>query len=123
MATSISSLLIECLSLFNAQVARDELVAHDAEVPQSLWLDELGRLRIWAANIGAHQVGQSSLDYRLRDASHIKDQISTLLLALQDTFQDLEEVLMESSNDHEQMSDSEETSEIQQIYNGLVETI
>jgi hypothetical protein len=54
MATSISSLLIECLRLFNTQVARDELVAHDAEVPQSLWLDELGRLRVWAANIGAH---------------------------------------------------------------------
>ena len=83
MATSISSLLVECLSLFNAQVARDELVAHDAEVPQSLWLDELGRLRVWAANIGAHQIGQSSLDYRLRDASHIKDQIIRLLERLQ----------------------------------------
>jgi hypothetical protein len=70
MATSISSLLIECLGLFNALVARRDLVSHDAEVPVTLWADELGRLRVWAANIGAHQTGQSSLDYRLRDASH-----------------------------------------------------
>jgi len=119
----ISSSVNHCLKLFNKWISNNDLRRFHDEIPENLWQEELGRFRIWAANIGAHQVGQSSLDYRLRDASHIKDQISTLLLALQDTFQDLEEVLMESSNDHEQMSDSEETSEIQQIYNGLVETI
>ncbi|KAL8877013.1 MAG: hypothetical protein Q9198_004891, partial [Flavoplaca austrocitrina] len=41
--------------------------------------DELGRLRIWAANVGAHQTNQSSLDYRLRDSSHIREQIVKLL--------------------------------------------
>ena len=119
----ISSSVNHCLKLFNKWISNNDLRRYHDEIPENLWQEELGRFRVWAANIGAHQVGQSSLDYRLRDASHIKDQISTLLLALQDTFQDLEEVLMESPNDHEQMSDSEETSEIQQIYNGLVETI
>jgi hypothetical protein len=124
MAASISSLLIECLSLFNAQVARDELVAHDAEVPQSLWLDELGRLRVWAANIGAHQIGQSSLDYRLRDASHIKDQIIRLLERLQRLLIDLKEVLNAPPEEPEdQFSDDEDTTELEQIYNGFVEVI
>jgi hypothetical protein len=124
MATSISSLLIECLGLFNAQVARDELVAHDAEVPQSLWLDELGRLRVWAANIGAHQIGQSSLDYRLRDASHIKDQIIRLLERLQRLLMDLKEVLNAPPEEPEdQFSDDEDTTELEQIYNGFVEVI
>src|SRR4051794_39618294 len=45
--------------------------------------DEYGRLRVWAGNIGAHQSGRASLDYRLRDASHIKDQIIRLLDDLQ----------------------------------------
>jgi hypothetical protein len=124
MATSISSLLVECLSLFNAQVARDELVAHDAEVPQSLWLDELGRLRVWAANIGAHQIGQSSLDYRLRDASHIKDQIIRLLERLQRLLVDLKEALSSPPEGAEdQFSDDEDTTELEQIYNGFVEVI
>jgi hypothetical protein len=124
MAASISSLLIECLGLFNAQVARDELVAHDAEVPQSLWLDELGRLRVWAANIGAHQIGQSSLDYRLRDASHIKDQIIRLLERLQRLLLDLKEVLSATPEEPEdQFSDDEDTTELEQIYNGFVEAI
>src|SRR5271156_5178006 len=118
MATSISSLLIECLSLFNAQVARDELVAHDAEVPQSLWLDELGRLRVWAANIGAHQIGQSSLDYRLRDASHIKDQIIRLLERLQRLQVDLEVLNAPREEPEDQFSDDEDTTELEQIYNG-----
>jgi len=124
MATSISSLLIECLSLFNAQVARDELIAHDAEVPQSLWLDELGRLRVWAANIGAHQIGQSSLDYRLRDASHIKDQIIRLLERLQRLLVDLKEALNDPPEEaDEQFSDDEDTNELEQIYNGFVEVM
>ena len=124
MATSISGLLVECLSLFNAVVAREGLVAYDAEVPKSLWLDELGRLRVWAANIGAHQTGQSSLDYRLRDASHLKDQIIRLLERLQRLLVDLSEFLDEILEGAEaQYSDDEDTTELEQIYNGLVEVI
>ena len=37
----------------------------DGPLPEGLfigdWEDELGRLRVWAANIGAHQTNQSSL--------------------------------------------------------------
>ena len=124
MATSISILLVECLSLFNVVVSREGLVAYEPEVPQSLWLDELGRLRVWAANIGAHQTGQSSLDYRLRDASHLKDQIIRLLERLQRLLVDLSEFLDEILEGVEaQYSDDEDATELEQIYNGLVEVI
>jgi hypothetical protein len=124
MATSISSLLIECLGLFNTLVARRDLVSHDAEVPVTLWADELGRLRVWAANIGAHQTGQSSLDYRLRDASHIKDQIVRLLESLRRSLFDLQEAQSEPQEAAEdQLSDDEDATEVEQIYNGLVELI
>lgn len=49
--------------------------------------DEVGRFRIWAGSMGAHRRGRSSLDYRLRDASHIKRQAQTLLTDLDDSLQ------------------------------------
>ncbi|KAK8169920.1 hypothetical protein IWX90DRAFT_192809 [Phyllosticta citrichinensis] len=44
--------------------------------------DAADRFRIWAGNIGAHRKDRGSLDYRLRDASHIKDSVLDLLDAL-----------------------------------------
>jgi hypothetical protein len=41
--------------------------------------DEETRFRVWSGNIGAHKKGRSSLDYRLRDASHIQKQVINLL--------------------------------------------
>ena len=82
MAISISASIIACLKAFNAFV--EDLQALNGKNPASsllinAWQDELGRLRIWAANVGAHQTNQSSLDYRLRDSSHIRKQIVKLL--------------------------------------------
>ena len=42
-------------------------------------LDEFGRFRVWAGNIGALQSGTSSLDRRLRKASHVQRQVLQLL--------------------------------------------
>lgn len=70
MASHISPNLLECLRRFTFLTTHLELSTFEVEVPQAAWGDELGRLRVWAANIGAHQTGQSSLDYRLRNASH-----------------------------------------------------
>lgn len=50
--------------------------------------DEHGRFRIWSGNIGAHRGGRSSLDYRLRDASHIRQRVISLLQDLTETLQD-----------------------------------
>lgn len=49
--------------------------------------EELGRFRIWAGSMGAHRRGRSSLDYRLRDASHIRDKVQALLEDLIDSIQ------------------------------------
>lgn len=44
--------------------------------------EELGRFRVWAGNTGAHRTGRVSLDYRLREASHIHNQVAKLLTDL-----------------------------------------
>lgn len=41
--------------------------------------DELGRFKVWIANIGAIQKGQSSLDFRLRDANLVAARVVRIL--------------------------------------------
>jgi BAG domain/Ubiquitin family len=128
MATSISTVLSRVLKSFNATITRNELHMHQDQVPRSLWDDELGRLRVWAANIGAHQTGLSSLDYRLRDASHIKAQIVRLLEGLARKFRHLEEVLDEDPEELDKLDEEADldhggVTEIQQIYKALTENI
>lgn len=52
--------------------------------------DELGRFKIWARNIGALQprTMTSSLEYRLRDASHARQLIAKLLKTLEEVLQE-----------------------------------
>ena len=132
MATSISAILIPCLKSFNKlqeQVERPDY-SHEAEVARASWGDELGRLRVWAANIGAHQRGQSSLDFRLRDASHISKQITDLF---RDLGQSLHDIFTELSDDKIEASDHDEpdafwpgrepTTELQQLYEEVTNII
>lgn len=108
----ISISIARCLRAFNEFV--QGLQHPGKELPDGLiiqdWRDELGRLRIWAANIGAHQSGQSSLDFRLRDSSHIRKQVTKLL---NDIFQSLKETKdwIEDSEDDDVESLSEYSSE------------
>jgi hypothetical protein len=44
--------------------------------------DEFGRFRVWSGNLGALQKGHSSLDYRLRDAPLLLNEVSKLLSEL-----------------------------------------
>ena len=95
---SVTSVVAEALKLFNGFI--EVLEALDSSslnvVSVGGWKDELGRFRIWAANIGAHEKNQNSLDYRLRDASHIRGQTIELLNNLVKRLDDAEEVLGES---------------------------
>ena len=99
------------LSELKSIATRDEIIIFVRN-----WEDELGRLRLWAANIGAHQRGESSLEFRLRDASHIRNQILQLFSDFKDAIQDAEEVLTDRS------SAGDFEAELEQIY-GNVKTI
>jgi hypothetical protein len=50
--------------------------------------DEFGRFKVWSSNIGAHRSGRSSLDYRLRDASHLRKRVLELLDDLKSSLND-----------------------------------
>lgn len=130
MTTAISGLVIDCLKKLKHLVYSEDLSQYKSEVPPGLWPDELGRLRVWAANIGAHQTGQSSLDFRLRDSSSIRKTVMRILDRLQRTMEDLQDVLGGSkANDENSISDfsdSEEESErteLQSTYYDLRDTI
>ncbi|KAJ5792142.1 uncharacterized protein N7503_008120 [Penicillium pulvis] len=93
MAT-ISFTLNDCLKEL-ADVASSRVKRYENEVSQTRWLDELGRLRIWAGNTGALQCDQLSLDYRLRDASHLKNEISRILQRVLQVVRNLSDLLNE----------------------------
>lgn len=90
----------------------------------------MGRLRVWAANVGVHQTGQSSLAFRLRDASPISNQITKLL---RDLCRSLDEILGELLEDRTEASENTETSafwlddnpttELQQLHEEVVNIV
>ena len=51
---------------------------NDQAISQTLF-NEFGRLRVWAGNSGAHRTGRVSLDHRLREASHLHEELIKLL--------------------------------------------
>ncbi|KAI4178966.1 MAG: hypothetical protein LQ346_007304 [Caloplaca aetnensis] len=109
MTTRIASSLIVCRKAFNDLIVELQYAAEVESQGLSLrdWEDERGRLRLWAANIGAHQTGQSSLDFRLRDSSHIHQQIVKLLDELLRRIKDARAVLAEGEDsDVESIEDS-----------------
>lgn len=56
--------------------------------PPPRFEDESTRFKMWAGNLGAHQSGRASLDYRLREAPHLHDQVIYLLEDLSQSLQD-----------------------------------
>ncbi|KAL8723101.1 MAG: hypothetical protein Q9181_007356 [Wetmoreana brouardii] len=117
MALSISSSLIACRTAFNELI--EDIQNAGKEKPEGLyiqdWEDERGRLRMWAANIGAHQTGQSSLDFRLRDSSHIQKQINKLLNELHQRLDDGRTIVADGEDsDVESIEDSSSEAEAPQ---------
>lgn len=55
-----------------------------SKAAQSSADDQLGRLRIWAVNIGVAARGHASLDHRLRDGKEARNLAINLLEALYD---------------------------------------
>ncbi|EXJ77654.1 hypothetical protein A1O3_09883 [Capronia epimyces CBS 606.96] len=77
---TISSKVGECLALYR------RLLALPAESNRPGTPSKASRLIatreqfiLWYSNIGAHQKGRGSLDYRLREASHLRDLVIEIL--------------------------------------------
>lgn len=83
--TSIASRALLCQAklntLLHALEARGETRGDELSVLAVE--DQVGRFRLWAGNIGAFQEGRSSLDYRLRDAKFMAQNVQRLLDSLQ----------------------------------------
>lgn len=101
MAATIPALLKQCLKELTDITCSSELQRYESEVSHRSWLDELGRLRIWAGNIGAHQTGQSSLEYRLRDASHLKNETIKILQRMLQGLESISDLLNEPEEEVE----------------------
>ena len=102
MDTSIPTLFNSCCDSLKTTCSRIEREStSDTDLLHlSRWQDELGRLRLWAANIGVHQTGQSSLEFRLKESSHIREQVMSFLLNLGQMLQEVEDVLDLLGNGH-----------------------
>lgn len=75
-ADRVSSCLGAFESLLNALATDDDPARGISSLTVN---DHRARFKLWAGNIGAHRTGRSSLDYRLRDASHLHGQTIRLL--------------------------------------------
>ncbi|KAL5000227.1 hypothetical protein BDV10DRAFT_162924 [Aspergillus recurvatus] len=121
---TVAATITDCLGL-----SSDSLVRWETEVSNRRRKDELGRLRIWAANIGAHQRGQPSLDYQLQDASHIATETGDFLSNPRELLLDLREVMGDSPDLGDDDGEDAEAiylsnmTEVLRAYKGLVEVI
>ncbi|OJZ91026.1 hypothetical protein ASPFODRAFT_203495 [Aspergillus luchuensis CBS 106.47] len=114
--STISDLTRACLNELHELITSGAFVQSQSAVPLRAWKDELGRLRLWAGNIGAHQTGQSSLDYRLRDASHIKNQTVRILEAIKKLLAELRNSL---SGEKEDVEDDQLDEDLQSLITEL----
>ena len=90
--TPISKAFRKCLQYFQHFVKKLYVNAAFDPGPSS-WQDELGRLRVWGGNLSAHTNGVSSLDFRLRDSSHIRQNVLQLLYDLANIIAELFEII------------------------------
>ncbi|EAT82091.2 hypothetical protein SNOG_10697 [Parastagonospora nodorum SN15] len=85
------------------------------KLPASVANDLLGRFRLWVGNIGAHHKGRASLDYKLREASHIRTRVIELLQHLEHDLQDMLQIITGQQMSWEDMTDSDSDSDTSNI--------
>ena len=90
MVPTIVELCEACFKSFNLlyEVLESEEADNASRTHLASIADEIGRFNIWTGNVGAHQHGRSSLDYRLRDASQIREEFVKILQYLRETLED-----------------------------------
>ncbi|KAG8525716.1 uncharacterized protein KY384_000476 [Bacidia gigantensis] len=111
MSTSIAQWHRVCIGRFEAFHA---CLKSDGQYNNQVYcqfFDEHGRFNVWAGNIGARQNGRASLDFRLREAEHIKDQVVSLLRYLSETLDDDSE----SSDEDELLPESTSSERLKRL--------
>jgi hypothetical protein len=106
---SIATHVQDCLNSFHdacTALAKAELRIR-SKVPPGTIHDCLGRFRLWVGNIGAHRRGRGSLDYKLREASHIRSRVLELLQNLKSVLREALEIIRGERVPWEDLSDSE----------------
>ena len=90
MVSTIAEAVEACSTSFRSLYTSLESAKSDSQSQISLACvtDQHGRFNVWAGNIGAHQTGQTSLDYRLRDPSQMKDEFTKILGYLSENLRD-----------------------------------
>jgi len=70
-------------------VGNCNLASGSHELALQLVQDQIGRFRVWAGNLGAHHPASNrmSLDYKLKEASHIHNTVVELLEELHTTLE------------------------------------
>ncbi|KAI1365124.1 hypothetical protein F5Y08DRAFT_304936 [Xylaria arbuscula] len=78
---SIAERVAQSLAAFDAiDVIKIQADVEDSHASSAGTIsDRSSKFKLWAGNIGAHRTGRSSLDYRLRDSSHLYRQVIRLL--------------------------------------------
>ncbi|PSN59412.1 hypothetical protein BS50DRAFT_508529 [Corynespora cassiicola Philippines] len=133
-STSIALHVETCFAAFYEVSTRLKQAGQNIrdKIPKDAVNDELGRFRLWCGNIAAHRKGKSSLDYRLREASHIRDRVMDLLRSLESALQEAMEIISGQRIPWEDLSDSDsdisdastplaDTTELQQLASNVAQ--
>ncbi|KAM0418718.1 hypothetical protein ACHAPT_012316 [Fusarium lateritium] len=108
MGETIARHVARCLGLFSNALGVAERNVFDtpASFNRKLLVEQT-RFKVWSGNIGAHRVGMSSLDHRLRDSSHIRNQVLSLLQDTSGLLQDAVAIITEEKPSWDQLSGDE----------------
>ncbi|RGP69547.1 transcription factor [Fusarium sporotrichioides] len=89
MGGSIADFVRKCLGEFDIIRKTNFSSAGASDRKHALGIgEEEARFKIWSGNLAAHSTGRRSLQYRLRDASHLQKQVTSLLDELLELLRD-----------------------------------
>ncbi|KAF2826329.1 hypothetical protein CC86DRAFT_28104 [Ophiobolus disseminans] len=107
-AHRVSDVARDFLSLTKALTTEERFAL---QVPPTAFQDEFTRFKLWAGNIAAHRRGRRSLEYRLRDAEHLKSEVHNLLNALTAALRNSLEIVTGERVPWDALEDSDSDSE------------
>jgi hypothetical protein len=107
--SSIATHVDHCLNMYDevcTSMVRANHTIRDKLRP-GIMDNSLGRFRLWVGNMRARRRGTASLDYKLREASHIRDRVLKLLQNLETMLGEALQIITGERVPWEDLSDSE----------------